>query len=135
MLRGGGEAGLVLRGGGGEVSEVRVVCCVVVVVKCECCVTQWSDGSRVLHSVVIADVCLLRSGVIAGVCSIAAVECCVGVSVWSCASRGLCGVGQEELVLLLEALPGELHPPSDVFAYFYSVYQQANKGSVAPSYI
>ncbi|KAF2359595.1 Smad anchor for receptor activation Smad-binding domain [Trinorchestia longiramus] len=57
-------------------------------------------------------------------------DCCVGVRVWSVASRGLCGVGQEELVLLLEALPGETHPPPDVFAYFYSVYQQANKGNL-----
>lgn len=57
-------------------------------------------------------------------------ECCVGVEVWCVASRGLCGVGQEELVLLLEALPGETHPPPDLFAFFYSVYQQANKGNL-----
>uniref|UniRef100_A0A6A7G1P4 Zinc finger FYVE domain-containing protein 16-like n=1 Tax=Hirondellea gigas TaxID=1518452 RepID=A0A6A7G1P4_9CRUS len=64
------------------------------------------------------------------VCKLVKLECCVGVKVWSIGTRGLCGVGQEELVLLLEALPGELHPPTDVFAYFYSVYQQANKGNL-----
>lgn len=57
-----------------------------------------------------------------------AVECCVGVEVWNIATRGLCTVGQEEMVVLLEVAPGETHPPRDIFAFFHTVYQQANQG-------
>ncbi|KAG0722476.1 Zinc finger FYVE domain-containing protein 9 [Chionoecetes opilio] len=58
------------------------------------------------------------------------VECCVGVEVWNLATRGLCTVGQEELVVLLEVAPGETHPPRDLFAFFNTVYQQANQGNL-----
>uniref|UniRef100_A0A0P4WC83 FYVE-type domain-containing protein n=1 Tax=Scylla olivacea TaxID=85551 RepID=A0A0P4WC83_SCYOL len=57
-------------------------------------------------------------------------ECCVGVEVWNLATRGLCTVGQEELVVLLEVAPGETHPPRDLFAFFHTVYQQANQGNL-----
>lgn len=59
-------------------------------------------------------------------------ECCVGVEVWNIATRGLCTVGQEELVVLLEVAPGETHPPRDIFAFFHTVYQQANQGNLVP---
>ena len=52
----------------------------------------------------------------------------MGVEVWNIATRGLCTVGQEEMVILLEVAPGEKHPPRDVFAFFHTVYQQANQG-------
>ncbi|KAG7172243.1 Zinc finger FYVE domain-containing protein 9-like [Homarus americanus] len=58
------------------------------------------------------------------------VECCVGVEVWNIATRGLCTVGQEEMVVLLEVAPGETHPPRDIFAFFHTVYQQANQGNL-----
>ncbi|XP_042860143.1 uncharacterized protein LOC122245989 isoform X2 [Penaeus japonicus] len=57
-------------------------------------------------------------------------ECCVGVEVWNIATRGLCTVGQEEMVVLLEVAPGESHPPRDIFAFFHTVYQQANQGNL-----
>ncbi|XP_042216035.1 uncharacterized protein LOC121862108 isoform X6 [Homarus americanus] len=57
-------------------------------------------------------------------------ECCVGVEVWNIATRGLCTVGQEEMVVLLEVAPGETHPPRDIFAFFHTVYQQANQGNL-----
>ncbi|XP_069952748.1 zinc finger FYVE domain-containing protein 16 isoform X3 [Cherax quadricarinatus] len=57
-------------------------------------------------------------------------ECCVGVEVWNVATRGLCTVGQEEMVVLLEVSPGETHPPRDIFAFFHTVYQQANQGNL-----
>lgn len=57
-------------------------------------------------------------------------ECCVGVEVWNIATRGLCTVGQEEMVVLLEVAPGEKHPPRDIFAFFHTVYQQANQGNL-----
>lgn len=57
-------------------------------------------------------------------------ECCVGVEVWNLATRGLCTAGQEELVVLLEVAPGETHPPRDLFAFFHTVYQQANQGNL-----
>ncbi|XP_076051266.1 smad anchor for receptor activation isoform X2 [Oratosquilla oratoria] len=57
-------------------------------------------------------------------------ECCVGLEVWNVATRGLCTVGQEELVLLLELLPGERQPPKDIFAFFHTVYQQASQGKL-----
>ncbi|XP_068208991.1 zinc finger FYVE domain-containing protein 16-like isoform X2 [Palaemon carinicauda] len=57
-------------------------------------------------------------------------ECCVGVEVWNIATRGLCTVGQEEMVILLEVAPGESHPPRDVFGFFHTVYKQANQGNL-----
>lgn len=57
-------------------------------------------------------------------------ECCVGVEVWNMATRGLCTVGQEELVVLLEVAPGETKPPKCLFSYFTTVYQQANQGNL-----
>nr|XP_045584492.1 uncharacterized protein LOC123746784 [Procambarus clarkii] len=57
-------------------------------------------------------------------------ECCVGVEVWNVATRGLCTVGQEEMVVLLEVAPGETQPPRDIFAFFHTVYQQANQGNL-----
>ncbi|XP_066987790.1 zinc finger FYVE domain-containing protein 16 isoform X1 [Macrobrachium rosenbergii] len=57
-------------------------------------------------------------------------ECCVGVEVWNIATRGLCTVGQEEMVILLEVAPGESHPPRDVFGFFQTVYKQANQGNL-----
>lgn len=56
-------------------------------------------------------------------------ECCVGVEVWNMATRGLCTVGQEEVVVLLEvAGEGETQPPRDIFPFFTTLYNQANQG-------
>ena len=56
------------------------------------------------------------------------VDCCVGLQVWNITTRGMCSVGQEEIVVLLEVAPGETRPPRHLFAFFHTVYQQANKG-------
>ncbi|KAK4319824.1 hypothetical protein Pmani_009271 [Petrolisthes manimaculis] len=58
-------------------------------------------------------------------------ECCVGVEVWNMATRGLCTVGQEEVVVLLEvAGEGETQPPRDIFPFFTTLYNQANQGQL-----
>ncbi|RXG69118.1 Zinc finger FYVE domain-containing protein 9 [Armadillidium vulgare] len=57
-------------------------------------------------------------------------DCCVGLDVWNVATRGLCNVGQEELVVLLEVNPEEKSPPPHLFAFLHTVYQQANKGNI-----
>lgn len=56
-------------------------------------------------------------------------DCCVGIEVWNVATRGLCNVGQDELVILLEVQPGEKCPPPHLFAFLNTVYQEANKGN------
>ena len=57
-------------------------------------------------------------------------DCCVGLQVWNITTRGMCSVGQEEIVVLLEVAPGETRPPRHLFAFFHTVYLQANKGEV-----
>ena len=44
--------------------------------------------------------------------------------VWNFASRGLTSVGQDEVVILLEAEDDENLPPRDIFVVIQSIYEQ-----------
>ncbi|XP_061116503.1 zinc finger FYVE domain-containing protein 16-like isoform X1 [Conger conger] len=47
---------------------------------------------------------------------------------WCFSSNGLRGVGQQELVLMLQRLPGEGAVPRDIFSLYIRVYQDAQRG-------
>ncbi|XP_051539161.1 zinc finger FYVE domain-containing protein 16-like isoform X2 [Myxocyprinus asiaticus] len=47
---------------------------------------------------------------------------------WCLSSNGLQGVGQKELVFIIECLPEENSLPRDVFNLYVSIYQEAQKG-------
>ena len=49
---------------------------------------------------------------------------------WSFSTKGLCTVGQDEVVVLLECLPDETVPPPDVFHHIAMLYEQASQGSL-----
>lgn len=46
--------------------------------------------------------------------------------VWNFASRGLTSVGQDEVVILLEAEEDEPLPPRDIFIIIQTIYEQVN---------
>jgi len=50
---------------------------------------------------------------------------------WSFTSRGLCTVGQDDVVVLMECLPDETLPPTDVFQHVALLYEQASQGLVS----
>jgi len=60
-----------------------------------------------------------------------AVSCCMRRTCWSFTSRGLCTVGQDDIVILLECLPDETLPPTDVFQHIALLYDQASQGIVS----
>ncbi|XP_014662527.1 PREDICTED: zinc finger FYVE domain-containing protein 9-like isoform X2 [Priapulus caudatus] len=55
-------------------------------------------------------------------------DCCVNRQCWCFASNGMCTVGQDELVIVLEALPDEEIIPCDVLLHLNSIYQDASQG-------
>ena len=57
-----------------------------------------------------------------------AVECCVNRTCWCFTTKGMCTVGQDEVVIVLECLPDESSIPRDIFCHLHSVYEQASKG-------
>ncbi|CAH1776117.1 unnamed protein product [Owenia fusiformis] len=56
-------------------------------------------------------------------------SCCVKRTCWCFTTRGLCTVGQEELVVVLESQPNETKLPKDIFAYINTMYENASKGN------
>ena len=56
------------------------------------------------------------------------VNCCMRRTCWNFTTRGLCTVGQDEVVVLLECLPDEFVPPPDVFHHIDMLYEQACQG-------
>ena len=50
--------------------------------------------------------------------------------VWNFASRGLTSVGQDEVVILLEAGEEEALPPRDIFIIIQSIYEQVFRMSI-----
>ena len=46
--------------------------------------------------------------------------------VWNFASRGLTSVGQDEIVILLEADDDEILPPRDIFLTIQAIYEQVD---------
>lgn len=56
------------------------------------------------------------------------VDCCFGNECWCFTSHGLCTVGQDEIMIIMERLPGEKAIPRDIFKLFSHVYDSASKG-------
>ncbi|XP_061192554.1 zinc finger FYVE domain-containing protein 9-like isoform X1 [Saccostrea echinata] len=56
-------------------------------------------------------------------------DCCVNRVCWSFTTQGMCTVGQDEIVIILECLPDEDMIPVDVFRHLYYVYEEAGKGN------
>ena len=65
---------------------------------------------------------------------ILAVDCCVNRVCWCFTTRGMCTVGQDEIVVILEHLPEEDTIPMDIFRHLYHVYEEAGKGSLLLSH-
>ncbi|XP_050521454.1 zinc finger FYVE domain-containing protein 9 isoform X2 [Daktulosphaira vitifoliae] len=55
-------------------------------------------------------------------------DCCVKRETWCISTEGLSCVGQDEIVILLETLPNEKHPPRDIFLFINNVYKNASIG-------
>ncbi|XP_071117294.1 zinc finger FYVE domain-containing protein 16-like isoform X1 [Haliotis cracherodii] len=56
-------------------------------------------------------------------------DCCVNRECWSFTTRGLCTVGQDEIVIILECFPDESRPARDIFCHFATMYEEAGKGN------
>ena len=54
---------------------------------------------------------------------------------WSFTSRGLCTVGQDDIVILLEHLPDETVPPVDVLHHIALLYDQASQGATRSNFV
>lgn len=55
-------------------------------------------------------------------------DCCFGKECWCFTSRGLCTVGQDEVMVVLERTPNENLIPRDIFRLFSAIYDNASKG-------
>ena len=58
------------------------------------------------------------------------VDCCVNRVCWCFTTKGMCTVGQDEIVVLLELMPDEKTIPKDLFCHFNTVYEEAGKGKL-----
>lgn len=56
-------------------------------------------------------------------------DCCVNRTCWCFTTKGMCTVGQDEIVIVLECFPDEKTIPKDVFWHFHTVYEEAYKGN------
>ncbi|XP_055928469.1 zinc finger FYVE domain-containing protein 9-like isoform X1 [Argiope bruennichi] len=56
-------------------------------------------------------------------------DCCFGNECWCFTSNGLCTVGQDEVMVVLQRLPEERNIPRDIFKLFTQIYDSASKGS------
>ncbi|XP_063992707.1 zinc finger FYVE domain-containing protein 9 isoform X2 [Diachasmimorpha longicaudata] len=56
-------------------------------------------------------------------------NCCVNKLCWNVTSRGLACVGQDEVILLVEALPDETQLPKDLLIHINQIYVEAVKGN------
>ncbi|XP_013774250.1 zinc finger FYVE domain-containing protein 16-like isoform X2 [Limulus polyphemus] len=55
--------------------------------------------------------------------------CCYGKECWCFTSRGMCSVGQDEIVVVLEKQTNEDTVPRDIFRLFTTVYDNASSGT------
>ncbi|KAK3108885.1 hypothetical protein FSP39_017895 [Pinctada imbricata] len=60
---------------------------------------------------------------------IISLDCCVNRTCWCFTSKGMCNVGQDEIVIVLETLPEEKVIPRDIFCHFHTVFEEAGKGN------
>jgi len=56
------------------------------------------------------------------------VDCCVHRRCWCFTTCGLCTVGQNEIVIVVQQLPREDDIPSDVLIHILSLYNRAAQG-------
>ncbi|XP_064625104.1 zinc finger FYVE domain-containing protein 9-like isoform X2 [Lineus longissimus] len=56
-------------------------------------------------------------------------DCCVNRVCWCFTTKGMCTVGQDEIVIVLECLPDEKTVPRDIFSHLNTVYEEAGKGN------
>ncbi|XP_012257524.2 zinc finger FYVE domain-containing protein 9 isoform X1 [Athalia rosae] len=56
-------------------------------------------------------------------------SCCVNRICWNVTSRGLACVGQDEVILLVETLPGDTLIPKDLLVHINLIYVEAIKGN------
>ncbi|XP_063409348.1 uncharacterized protein LOC134692743 isoform X3 [Mytilus trossulus] len=54
-------------------------------------------------------------------------DCCVNRTCWCFTSKGMCNVGQDEIVFVLEVIPDEETIPLDILRHFYTIYEEAGK--------
>ncbi len=47
---------------------------------------------------------------------------------WCFATRGMCTVGQDEVVIVLECTAEETNVPRDIFTHLHSIFEDANRG-------
>lgn len=60
---------------------------------------------------------------------IVTLDCCVNRTCWCLTTRGMCTVGQDEIVIVLEVLPDEETLPRDILCHFQTMYEEAGKGN------
>ncbi|XP_060082320.1 zinc finger FYVE domain-containing protein 9-like [Ylistrum balloti] len=60
---------------------------------------------------------------------IVTLDCCVNRTCWCLTTRGMCTVGQDEIVIVLEVLPDEDTLPRDILCHFQTMYEEAGKGN------
>ncbi|XP_033738011.1 uncharacterized protein LOC117325699 isoform X2 [Pecten maximus] len=60
---------------------------------------------------------------------IVTLDCCVNRTCWCVTTRGMCTVGQDEIVIVLEVLPDEDTLPRDILCHFQTMYEEAGKGN------
>ncbi|KAK9293431.1 hypothetical protein QLX08_011628 [Tetragonisca angustula] len=60
---------------------------------------------------------------------IVTLNCCVNKTCWNVTSKGLDCVGQDEVILLIEALPDETRVPKDLLLFINQLHLEAMKGN------
>lgn len=60
---------------------------------------------------------------------IVTLNCCVNKTCWNITSKGLDCVGQDEVILLIEALPDETRVPKDLLLFINQLHLEAMKGN------
>ncbi|XP_021342255.1 uncharacterized protein LOC110442795 isoform X2 [Mizuhopecten yessoensis] len=60
---------------------------------------------------------------------IVTLDCCVNRTCWCLTTKGMCTVGQDEIVIVLEVLPDEATLPRDILCHFQTMYEEAGKGN------
>ncbi|XP_076347054.1 uncharacterized protein LOC143245084 isoform X2 [Tachypleus tridentatus] len=62
-------------------------------------------------------------------CKLVTLECCCGKECWCFTSRGMCSVGQDEIVVILEKHSSDQTVPKDIFRLFTTIYDNASSGT------
>ncbi|KAG1662248.1 Zinc finger FYVE domain-containing protein 9 [Nymphon striatum] len=57
-------------------------------------------------------------------------DCCVNLVCWCFCTKGMCTIGQDEIVIVLHYLSNETDLPLDVFRHLSYIYDEAFKGNI-----